>query len=348
MPPIVSQQISGVVLASDTTLNFTVEEPDDFAFCYTESAFGDNQIFLNNLKGTHPRDISNYTAGADGYPQWSPDGKYIVFQRLAPIFSPFVYVYDVVKHSYINLTADGGEAQTSPQWAPNGKVVFAYERPVLAVAATYMMNPDGSGIQKILDSVATNVFFYSDSYRFLYVMDWTRVYKTDIDGTTNQFICDLQQLMNQSEVAQGFNPSTEEILITYISPTDSMGRVAGLNITTKTVHDLCTADTGYVFYQVNYCTEIAGVEHRTEDEWLSVVKNGIKTRYVQIPLSDPLVRFAWEKIRIACSDERVAYTVMAFRSGSATFLRHVFVLDQSTKTTRWIGFGWEPSWRPGY
>ena len=52
--------------------------------------------------------------------------------------------------------------------------------------------------------------FYSDSYSFLYVIDYTKVYKTNIDNTYNQFLFDFNQTFNQTINIQDFNPYTEE------------------------------------------------------------------------------------------------------------------------------------------
>jgi len=347
-PPIVTKQISNLILLNDTTLTFSVEELNDFAFCYNRGLNGVGQVFLNNVKGTHPRDISNYTDGDDGYSQWSPNGRYIVFQRSVPVFGPLTVVYDIQNITYTNLTSDRGLSASLPQWTPNGKVCFAYHRPVSSLAATYLMNPDGTGSQKILDSVATQIYFYPDSYRFLYIMDWTRVYRTNIDGTFNEFVGNLEQISSQGIAAQGFNPASDELLIVYYSPVDSVDRIATYNVTTKNIRDLYLADAGYHFNQIIYSEggqQIAAVEHSDLDEWLSVVAGGAEKRLVRIPQSDPIVHFSFEPIRFSPDGSKISFSEEQFNVGPyATWTQVLYVVDVSSGIIRRIDIGWNPSW----
>lgn len=53
----------------------------DYELCYDKPYNGNWEVFINNISGTNPQDISNYLEDDDEYPEWSPDGKYIVYSR---------------------------------------------------------------------------------------------------------------------------------------------------------------------------------------------------------------------------------------------------------------------------
>jgi len=338
----------------DICINPTVHE--SYSICYC----GYGQIKINNISGTAPVNISiqdgNYRTGYyDDYPQWSPDGRYIVFQRLRPdtIYNPFICIYDTKNKTYTNLTSDGGIASSNPQWTPNGKVYFSYERPILSTTATYMMNPDGSDKRKILNDSAASIYFYQDSYTFLYSTgDGNQLYKTNIDGTSKGFVCDLHQTLNQYIAIQGFNPTTQELLFAYILPKDSSSRIAIYNIETKAVSDLLIADHGYTFFQISYshdCSRIALIENSRQDEYLSIYQNGIKQRLVKIlyDTTQGYQTFSWYSPEFSSDGKYIAFDKQVFGSGPwVNFLQYLSVVDVNTGDVQFVDKGFGVSWDP--
>jgi len=289
--------------------------------------------------GTELQDISNYPYG-DDYSQWSPDGRYIVYSRSVSISGPLVIVYDKKNKTETNLTSDGGGASLTPQWAPNGKVYFAYQRPIGSTTATYLMNPDGSDKRKIWTLPS---YFYQDSYTFLYIDGTNKVYKTNIDSTINEFVLDLGTL-NQYVAIQGFNPNTEELLI---SPKDTVGTYS---IRTKSLAILLTAEGGYTFFQLKYSkdySKIALIEHSDKDEYLSILQNGVKKRLLQIPASSPPVRFSYIPMQFSADGRYVAFSKQVYNSGQWISWRDdLYAVDINTDILYYIDEGRAPSWNP--
>lgn len=317
--------------------------------CYEKSYNNHWEIFTNNIMGSNPQDISNY-ADDDEYAQWSPNGRYIVYSRSVSINGPLVIVYDTKNKTETNLTSDGGGASLTPQWTPDGKVYFGYPYFWAPYRGTYIMNPDGSGKKKIFDSVAT-FYFYHDSYNFLYIYDYTKVYKSNIDGTFNEFLFDIKNNLNQDLAIQGFNPFTEELLLS-LKNTDSMYAIATYNIHTKNVDTLLTGENGYAFGQLRYSkdfSKIAIVEIETaskkyDEEYLSVLENGEKRRLVKLTGDE---WFDYNPMQFSYDGRYIAFSKNIYQSGQwISWKSYLYVVNASNGTLQYIDEGISPSWNP--
>jgi TolB protein len=135
-----------------------------------------NALFLIGADGTAMRQITPFALGASD-PQWSPDGKSIVFNSQGG-HSPFVYVVRPDGGGLRRITRKtrvysrnpkdartGFVAQWQPSWSPDGKrIVFARE--VKPCASRYrngclrrtvpnnlfVMNADGTHVQRLTKS----------------------------------------------------------------------------------------------------------------------------------------------------------------------------------------------------
>ena len=58
-PPLSSWRSSPITISGDTSFSFLAEELNDFDLCYAKADSGRGQIFINNTRGTHPRNVSN-------------------------------------------------------------------------------------------------------------------------------------------------------------------------------------------------------------------------------------------------------------------------------------------------
>jgi Tol biopolymer transport system component len=322
-------------------------EPSPFtgggnSLCYVAPSNGYWNIFTMDLTGTAPHNISNAPCSNE-YPQWSPDGRYILFSR-----SGLIIAYDTKNHTEYNLTSDGGVASQTPRWLPNGKACFSYPYAGGPYQGTYIINPDGTDRKRILDSATTAdmkmMFFYQDSYNFLYVVNYSRVYKTNIDGTVNEFLVDLQQAVSPNVAIQGFNPATEELLLT------SSGAIETYSIKPKTTNIVASADNGYTFFQITCsldCSKIAVIEHSEQDEYLSVLENGRKTRLVRLPTSFPSRTFSFNPMQFSPDGKYIAFSKQIWGTGAwVSFKDELYVVEIATHGELDIGEGHAPSWNP--
>lgn len=86
----------------------------------------DSEVFVSNLDGTGEKNLSNSSA-YDGWPAWSPDGRWIAFtsNRAGPASTGQVFI----------VSPDGGEpkqvtagrwSNTTPRWSPDSSKIYTY------------------------------------------------------------------------------------------------------------------------------------------------------------------------------------------------------------------------------
>jgi dipeptidyl aminopeptidase/acylaminoacyl peptidase len=318
--------------------------------CYVKENNGNWDVFTNDVSGGSRTQITTFE-DADEYPQWSPDGNYIVFSRHVKVNAPLCIVYDIKTKTETNLTPDGSACQM-PQWLPNGKVCLNYPYAISPHHETYILNSKGTDRKMILDSAETAtmklIFFYADSYNFVYVLNWSEVYKTNIDRTKNEYIGDLTQMLGQPIVVQGFNALSEELLFTF--NIDGKNAIGTYNIVSKVTTTRFTTETGYLFAQVAYSNDygkIGIIEQGKTDEYLSVLENGVKRRLFRLTEQTPSVSFGFEPIKFSTDGRYIIYTKQIAIPGNWVHWNdELHVVDVVTGKDSYIDDGHSPSWNP--
>lgn len=131
---------------------------------YPGSATIDSDIFVMNLPGTGgkeagARNITNNPAAVDDDPDWSPDGRTIVFTSHSTADN---HTNAVTAEIYV-IRADGTgtpraltsnkDEERAPSWSPDGRrVVFSCRRGTKPDFDICVMNADGSGERRLTDS----------------------------------------------------------------------------------------------------------------------------------------------------------------------------------------------------
>ena len=122
---------------------------NSYPIAYSSSDSGNREIYLTDAKGEAKIKITNY-AGADGYPDWSPDGKRIAFYSKydeGKTWSMHIMNSDGTDRK--RLTYEKNKWDSSPTWSPDGKMIaFAreYQDPEGNwQEEIWIMNSDGSG-----------------------------------------------------------------------------------------------------------------------------------------------------------------------------------------------------------
>lgn len=101
---------------------------NSYPIAYSSNDSGNKEIFLTDANGKTKIKITNYN-GADGYPNWSPDGKRIVFY--AKYDNGNTWSIHTINRDGTNrkrLTHLENKWDSSPTWSPDGKkIAFARE-----------------------------------------------------------------------------------------------------------------------------------------------------------------------------------------------------------------------------
>lgn len=324
--------------------------------CYVKGIDNNWEVVINNRGSI--KNISN-TPKEDNYPQWSQDGKYIIYVHFTASAATDIYRYDIEKDSTLNLTSDSESYQASrPRWAPDGqKIYFGYHQiggPYMA----YIMDKDGTNKRKIIEQNPgiysyPDVYFYNDSYNFIYVVDRKKVYKSNIDNTINEFLFDIYQELNTTYIAiQGFNTITEDLLITK-RKSDEKNEIVTYNIKTRILNIMLTSSEGHI-NQIKYSkdfSKIALVEAISGDEeYLSILENGEKKRLVQLDTHSTgsyetfnYETFSYNPMQFSSDGRYLAFSQIIW---GTSLIERLFIVDVTNGDLQFIDSGHHPSWNP--
>ena len=124
----------------------------------------DTDIYLIDLDGANPMQLTAGTSGVNQMASWSPDGKQIAFfsNRLG---YGSVFVMDADGNNEVNLTPipDGIPASAwgsrAPAWSRNKQsIYFTGRRPEVSVSENiFVMNADGTGVTQLTFTTAPRV-----------------------------------------------------------------------------------------------------------------------------------------------------------------------------------------------
>ena len=138
---------------------------------YPGSATTDSDIFIVSLrdlieKHAAPRNITNNPAAVDDDPDWSPDGRTILFTS----HSTADDYRDATSAEIYTISADGTgkpkaltsnkEEERAPAWSPDGTKIVFHRAKARGLGAwdLWLVNADGTGESRLTDAPGYNGF----------------------------------------------------------------------------------------------------------------------------------------------------------------------------------------------
>ena len=115
---------------------------------------GTEDTYALHLAGlTTRRLIKGDSASSRGFPEWSPDGRSIVYVREFDDHDQ-LYILDTIGGSPRQLAAELGGTLGFPDWSPDGKSILFTAGRTPEHEGVYVIRTDGSGLRPVLtDSI---------------------------------------------------------------------------------------------------------------------------------------------------------------------------------------------------
>jgi Tol biopolymer transport system component len=118
-------------------------------------------IMIMRKDGTHVRRVTQLTKpaqGEDSAPQWSPDGRYLVFERhnvrdAKPVAGVALWTIDLKKGTERRITPWRLRAGDTPDWSPDGRRILFHSnnqpKKDGISGNLYTIRPDGTGLKQL-------------------------------------------------------------------------------------------------------------------------------------------------------------------------------------------------------
>lgn len=202
---------------------------DSYPIAYSSYESGNRDIFLTDAEGKAKIKITNHT-GADGYPDWSPDGKRIAFYAKYDDGNTWsMHTMNSDGTDRLRLTYAKNKWDSSPSWSPDGKkIAFAREYSDAEgnwQEEVWIMNSDGSDQTQLkLISGRAPCFMQDGRILFHSKPENSQICIANSDGSN------IIQLTNNTFEDRGPKISPDGKHIAFISDRDGNQEVYVMNV----------------------------------------------------------------------------------------------------------------------
>ena len=141
----------------------------------TDDLIETQALFVMNADGTGKRQLTQLKTphrGEDSDPQWSPDGRRIVFQRwnvrgALPDWATALWILDLRSGREWRITPWDLRAGDTPDWSPDGRRILFHsnvEGPTEKSANLYTVRPNGTGLKQLTFETGGVLNYLGSSY----------------------------------------------------------------------------------------------------------------------------------------------------------------------------------------
>jgi len=190
--PITGVDSYSIVFEIPPGQNSGFERTGTIVYASTRSSPRNWDLFAVNADGTDRRQVTD-TAENEQHPEWSPDGRRIVFTRGDVMTNFDIYVCDESGGDEIRLT-DHKARDERPAWSPDGNTLaFVSQRE--GDVSIWLMDADGSNQRKL--ALGREPAFSSDGGKIAFVSsdydDNDEIYLVDADGGNRTRLTDQKK-----------------------------------------------------------------------------------------------------------------------------------------------------------
>ena len=174
---------------------------------YTGTLDVDAGIWTVNRDGSNPRQVTQRTPGTawDSGPQWSPDGRKLVFVR---------FDFVVQAQAVFTVNTDGSDeeqvtpwslgAGDHPDWSPDGRWILFRVQPGDGSSNVYKAHPDGADISNLTNQGPDGYSYLSSGFS----PDGTQIVTARTPGTGPNGAADVVTMNTDGSVVRPVTPDS--------------------------------------------------------------------------------------------------------------------------------------------
>jgi len=346
------------VLHCDKSVNTINKESNtNYQLCYQKQDSNYHwQIFVNNISGTTPKNISNNPSDDAIGPLWSPDGRYIAFRYDRENSGGCdIYLYEVNSNKKINITSDltVEESAYPVLWSPDSKKLIYNYHKIGEPFYYYIMNSDGTEKQKLFETEWISIIDFCDEGNSILYTENQILYKINITSRSVELILNFTDMNIYSIWVDDYEPISNTILCHEDSSSWDAGAtflIKKINLNLLEMDTLVTAEKDIILLRPVFSNDYSKVAYIERDyvndiSKIILLEHGEKTELNR--LTDENERYGIYKIQFSPNDSYITYTVSAnIPSDWISNKSYVYVSNISTKEARLIDQAEDSHWNP--